>query len=72
MNPMKLGKMMKDLQKMQATMQQDIEALEIEISEGPQTGEIISVLAGDVTLAKPIPPSQSPDPDADRGEGVDA
>ena len=34
MNPMKLGKMMKDLQKMQAKMQEDIEALEIETSSG--------------------------------------
>ena len=34
MNPMKLGKMMKDLQKMQAKMQEDVAALEIETSSG--------------------------------------
>jgi BirA family biotin operon repressor/biotin-[acetyl-CoA-carboxylase] ligase len=30
-------------------------ALEVEISEGPRSGQIISVMAGDVTLAKPEP-----------------
>jgi BirA family biotin operon repressor/biotin-[acetyl-CoA-carboxylase] ligase len=30
-------------------------ALELEITEGPRTGELIRVMAGDVTLAKPSP-----------------
>jgi BirA family biotin operon repressor/biotin-[acetyl-CoA-carboxylase] ligase len=30
-------------------------ALEVEVTEGPRQGEIIRVMAGDVTLAKPIP-----------------
>ena len=33
-------------------------ALEVEISEGPRVGEIVSVMAGDVTLAKPPPDAQ--------------
>lgn len=30
-------------------------ALEVEITEGPRSGEIVRVMAGDVTLAKPTP-----------------
>ena len=32
-------------------------ALEVEITEGPRTGERIRVMAGDVTLSKPGPAS---------------
>jgi BirA family transcriptional regulator, biotin operon repressor / biotin---[acetyl-CoA-carboxylase] ligase len=45
-------------------------ALEIEIDAGPRRGEIVRVLAGDVTLAKPGTQGQSGDPDIEREQGV--
>jgi biotin-(acetyl-CoA carboxylase) ligase len=45
-------------------------ALEIEFREGARAGEIVRVLAGDVTLAKKNPPSQSGEHTNVRDQGV--
>jgi len=45
-------------------------ALEIEFREGARAGEIVRVLAGDVTLAKKNPPSQSGEQTNVRDQGV--
>ena len=45
-------------------------ALEVEFSEGARAGEIVRVLAGDVTLAKRSHSGQSGDPENARDQGV--
>ena len=47
-------------------------ALEIEVTAGPRSGEIVRVLAGDVTLAKPPPRSDSGASDGTREQGVNS